>query len=369
MADRRRLLLPGWAPPYPVLLLALGIAVGLVPGLPRPRLEPSLLLGLFVPALVFEGALNLDLAALRRVAGPVAFLATIGVAATIGLVAVPAHLLLGLGWTPALLLGAILAPTDPIAVVAVVRRAGAPRRLAALLEGESLFNDGTGAAAFAAILAGLAGGGVSALGLGSGFLLLAAGGAAAGALVGLAGAAAARRLHRPAAELAVTAAAAYGSYWLAALLGGSGVMAVVVAGTAMAGVKGWAAMTERWWAMAVVALNTVLFLLIGLGLPAASVLGRWPAVLAAFGILLLARLPLANLPGLGVRGRWRGLLWWGGVRGALSVVLALAAVGRPGVPDAVPVTAYGVVALSLLTQGSLVRPALRLLEKERPPAT
>jgi len=140
-----------WWPPYQVVLAAFGILVGALPGLPHVRLSADVILAVFVPALVFEGALNLDLAALRRVAVPVAMLATLGVVLSIGCVGALAHFALGLPWPSAFLLGAILSPTDPIAVVAIVRRSGAPAGLAALLEGESLFNDGTGVAVFSAV--------------------------------------------------------------------------------------------------------------------------------------------------------------------------------------------------------------------------
>jgi NhaP-type Na+/H+ or K+/H+ antiporter len=145
--------LPGWLPPYQVVLAVFGIVIGLLPGLPHTSLSSDLILAVFVPALVFEAALNLNLTALRQVIRPVALLATVGVVISIAVIGVLVHLVVGVSWSGAFILGAILSPTDPIAVVAVVRRSGAPVRLATLLEGESLFNDGTGAAAFIAILA------------------------------------------------------------------------------------------------------------------------------------------------------------------------------------------------------------------------
>jgi monovalent cation:H+ antiporter, CPA1 family len=355
-----------WLPPYQVLLAALGIAVGFVPGLPKPSLGPDLILALFVPALVFEAALNLDLAALRSMARPVALLATLGVAISIALVGALAHLLLGLGWPSALLLGAILSPTDPIAVVAVVRRSGAPAPLAALLEGESLFNDGTGVAAFAALLAAAAAGSFSPPVAVLSFLVLAGAGALAGIAIGLLGATMVRMTTSTPLEVAITLAVAYGSYGLATVAGASGVIAVVFAGVAMARVGTWGAHTERWWARLTIVLSVVLFTLIGVGLPGYRVLESAPAVAIGFGILLLVRLLLVHLPGLGIPGRWRQLLWWGGVRGALSVALALAATGHAGVERSVPTVAYGIIALSLVSQGTIVRPAVRLLGLARP---
>jgi Na+:H+ antiporter len=350
-----------WLPPYQVVLAASGIAIGFLPGLPRVHLHSDLILAVFVPALVFEAALNLDLRALRTVVRPVALLATLGVALSIALVGTISHYLLGLEWPAALLLGAILSPTDPIAVVAVVRRSGAPARLAALLEGESLFNDGTGVAAFTVVLVGATGGRFSAAGLAVGFVLLTLLGGAIGAMLGLAGAAVVRRTEFVPLEVLVTTLVAYGSYLAANAVGASGVIAVVVAGVAMARVGTWGRHTERWWARLSILLNVALFTLIGVGLPGASVVAAAGSVASGFAILLAARLLLVYLPGLGIANRWRQLLWWGGVRGALSVALALAASEHLGSGSKVPAVAYGIVAVSLLLQGTVVRPAVRLL--------
>jgi len=351
----------GWWPPYQVVLAAFGILIGVLPGLPHIQLSPDVILAVFVPALVFEGALNLDLAALRRVALPVALLATLGVVMSIGCIGTLARLALGLPWPSAFLLGAILSPTDPIAVVGIVRRSGAPARLAALLEGESLFNDGTGVAAFTVILAAVATGHVSAAAVGLNFVLVTVGGVAVGIVVGLLGAILVRMTTHAATEVALTLCVAYGSYALAAVTGAGGVMAVVAAGVAMARVGTWGRHTERSWARLTILLNVALFTLIGIGLPAAAVLGVAGSVVAGFLILIAARLVPVYMLAFGISQRWRQLLWWGGVRGALSVALALAASNVAAVDRSVPVIAYGVVALSLLLQGAAVRPAVRLM--------
>jgi CPA1 family monovalent cation:H+ antiporter len=352
----------GWLPPYQVVLAAFGIAVGLVPGLPHVTVSADVILAVFVPALIFEAALNLNLQALRAVALPVALLATVGVFMSIGLVGALCHVVIGLDWPSAILLGAILSPSDPIAVVAVVRRSGAPARLAALLEGESLFNDATGVTAFTAVLAAVAAGGAfSPAQAGSTFLLLSLGGIAVGAAIGLPAAALVRSTRVAPLEVAVTLVTAYGSYLLAARLGVSGVVAAATAGLTMARVATWGPDTERSWARIAIILNAILFTLIGVALPAAGVLSLAGSVATVFGILLVARVLPVNLLALGQPRRWRLLVWWGGVRGALSVALALAATGGRHVDRAVPVIAYGVVALSLLVQGSIVRPAISSL--------
>ncbi len=139
--------------PYPVVLAGAGIVVGLLPGEPLPHIGADVILLAFVPGLVFEAALTLDLPELRRRILPVGLLATVGVVATVLLIGALTHLALGFSWASGMLLGSILAATDPIAVVTLLRRLKAPVGLAAILEGESLFNDGTGVAVFSALLA------------------------------------------------------------------------------------------------------------------------------------------------------------------------------------------------------------------------
>jgi CPA1 family monovalent cation:H+ antiporter len=350
-----------WLPPYQVVLALFGIAIGLLPGLPHLRLDPELILGLFIPALVFEAAFNLNLVALQKVIRPVSLLATAGVVISIGVIGALTHFVIGLSWPGALLLGAILSPTDPIAVVAIVRRSGAPVQLATLLEGESLFNDGTGAAAFVAVLSATGSGHFSVPEAGLRFVVLTAAGALIGTVVGLAGAGLVRRTSWAPLEVLLTLIVAYASYALAVAVGAAGVMSVAAAGVAVAWLGRWSSGTKRSWARIVLVLSVVLFTLIGLGLPAYSVLGFAIPILLGFAILLASRAAPVYLLGFGIPDRWRQLMWWGGVRGAISVALALAAAGRPGVDSSVPVIAYGIVVLSLIFQGSMLRPVVGLL--------
>src|SRR5438034_567918 len=114
--------------PYPVLLALGGILIGLVPGLRLPPIGPDLILLAFVPGLVFEASLSLDLEELWRRVVPITLLATFGVLFTVALIGALAHFALGLDWANGFLLGSIVAATDPIAVVNLLRQLGAPRR-------------------------------------------------------------------------------------------------------------------------------------------------------------------------------------------------------------------------------------------------
>ena len=353
--------------PYPVLLALLGIAAGAIPGVSvGPIGSDAILLG-FVPGLVFQAAMTTSIPALRRVLAPVAALATAGVALTVAAIGLLAHWALGLSWTEGVLLGAVLAPTDPIAVVAVLRRLHAPGQLVALLEGESLLNDGTGVAVFAAVVATLDGGTPTAAGALARFVLIVAGGLGVGLAAGAAGVALLATFREAQTEILLTLAVAYGSYLAADLLHVSGIVAVVTAALVVAASSRrfpglHARDLDDFWAVVAFILNALLFLLIGSALPVRQVIEQAGPVLAAFGITLVARLLTVHaiLAVLDPRARrvplrWRTVTVWGGMRGALSIALALVLAERHDVDHRVAVLAYGVALITILLQGGTIR--------------
>jgi CPA1 family monovalent cation:H+ antiporter len=364
--------------PYPVVLAMAGVAVGLLPGEQLPRIGANAILLAFVPGLVFEAALTLDLLELRRRLIAVGLLATAGVALTVVLIGTLTHLILGLSWAGGMLLGAILAATDPIAVVTLLRRLKAPAGLAAILEGESLFNDGTGVAVFTAVLATILSGAPSAGDAGLRFLEITIGGTAIGLAVGFLGLALLRFAEDAPLEILATLVIAYGSYLAADLVHASGIVAVVVAGivvarygTAIGRLHG--PQLIGFWNLLAFVLNAMLFILVGAALPAWRLVPVAGMVAIAFLIMLVTRaVPVYGLLGVAalrpppIPWGWRHVTVWAGLRGALSVALALSVADLAGVDNRVSLVAYGVVLLSLLVQGGLITPITRVLGVEKP---
>ena len=354
--------------PYPVLLAVGGILIGLIPGLRLPPIGPDLILLAFVPGLVFEAALNLDLEELWRRILPVGLLATIGVFLTVTVIGLLAHLALRLDWASSFLLGAIVAATDPIAVVTLLRQVGAPRGVEAILDGESLFNDGTGVAVFAAVLGTILAGHPSAGDAVLRFVEVTVVGAVAGVAAGVVGVLLLRLVHEAELEILITLVLAYGSYLAADVVHASGVVAVVAAGVVVARygsrsgrLKG--TQLHGFWNLLAFVLNAILFLIVGIALPAHRLLGVAGVALGGYLIMLVARaVPVYGLlaavdpSGQRIPWAWRHMTMWGGLRGALSVALALSVAGYPAINPSVSVIAYGMVVLSLVVQGGLLLP-------------
>ena len=337
--------------PYPIPLVLGGLVLGLLPGMPEIELDPDLVLLIFLPPLLYSAAFFSDLRALRGGVRPISMMAVGLVLATIPAVAVVGHELMDMPWPVAFALGAIVAPTDPVAATAVMRRLGAPRRLVNLVEGESLVNDATALVAYRVAVAAALGGSFSLVDASVEFLGAATGGIAIGLVVGFLVGEIRRRIEDTPTELTISLLTAYAAFIPAEELGLSGVLAAVTCGVYL----GWRApeiaspqtRLEGFalWSILVFLLNAVLFILIGLQLPvvvdglegrgAVEVIGYAALVCATvigvrfawlmtmpYVVRALDRRPQQRTRRVGARERV--VVGWAGLRGAVSLAAALA---------------------------------------------
>lgn len=356
--------------PYTVALVLAGLALSF-----RSRLEveltSELILFLLLPPLVFEAAFHLNVRQLRENLATIGLLAIPGVILNMLVVGGILSYGAGLSLTVALVFGALIAATDPVSVIAIFRRLGAPKRLEVLLEAESLFNDGT-----AVVIFGLA---LEVMQIGSfnfseallEFIRIAGGGLIVGVLLGWLVSWLISRIDDYLIETTLTTVLAFGSYLVAEQFHFSGVLAVVAAGL-MSGNMGERAMSPttrivlvNFWEYVAFLANSAVFLMIGLDVEILSLISKWPLVLWAIGAVLASRaLSIYGLSRLGnpLPGRWRHVLFWGGLRGAIALALALSLPldFGPERRTLIEMT-YGVVLFSLVAQGLSMKGLLNRL--------
>ena len=361
--------------PYIVGLVVAGFLVALLPSSPSIPLSRELIFNILLPPLVFEAALQLDWKRFRSELPLTLTLAFFGVAVAGAVVAAGMHEFFGWGWTGAALFGILIAATDPVSVIATFKESGVRGRLRLLVEAESLFNDGTAAVAFGIVVAIALGQRFSAFELTSTLVTTAGGGilcgaAIAGAVLLLAGPATDHLV-----ELAFTTVAAYGSFLLADHFRLSGILATVTAGIMLGNLGPLGAITDKgreaveaFWEFAAFVANSLVFLLLGLHLAQQHFSSAWRPAAAAIVIVLLGR-AVAVYPccllfarsALRVESKHQHLLFWGGLRGALALALALGLPAElPGREDIITVS-FAVVAASIFIQGLTMPPLLHKL--------
>jgi CPA1 family monovalent cation:H+ antiporter len=366
-------------PPAASIVLVGIAAGGMLPSDLHIALTPAVL-ALFLPALIFEGAWSIEAGALRRAARAIVVLAVPGVVFTAAVVASASLLGARIALPAALALGAILAATDPVAVLSLFRALNVPLDLLTIVEGESIANDGVAAVLSQAVVASTAETGAFTLvGSVEAFAYQSLAGIAIGLVVAAIGTPLLRRFRTPWIGIATTLAVAYGSYALASLAGASGIFASAAAGIALPTLaldKSEVRAIERFWDGTAFVANAIVFLLVGLSLRLDRIFHEPVLLLAVVGAVVASRAILAYvfvpLRGAdGARPSWRHAIALAGVRGGLSLALAL------GLPESFPDRArvidavFAVVFLTLVIQGWTLAPLLRRLPlrvRERPAA-
>jgi monovalent cation/hydrogen antiporter len=382
--------------PYPILLVLGGLALGFVPGVPQIELRPEIVLVAVLPPLLYASAYFTSLRELRANWRPIGALAIGLVLMTMLAVAVVAHGVIGLDWPTAFVLGAIVSPTDPTAATSIAQRLGLPRRLIAVIEGESLVNDGTALVAYRFAVIAVVTGSFSLEHATWRFFVNVAGGIAIGLVVGYLIRRLRRRLNNPPVEITVALLSGYFAYLPAQAAGVSGVLAAVTVGVYM----GWYTpelttpqtrmQGQAVWEIALLLLNGLLFALVGLQLPSildslssrsTTTLIGWAALVSL--VVIAARFvwifALACLPLLlrGVRAddpapSWssKTILAWSGMRGAVSLAAALALPLTTQAGDHFPdrelivFLTFGVILGTLVVEGLSLPMVIRALRPE-----
>jgi CPA1 family monovalent cation:H+ antiporter len=369
-------LAPALRIPVPVLLVAGGVALSFIPGLPTIVLPPDIVLVAFLPPLLYSAAFFTSLRDLRSNLRPISLLAFGLVGATMTGVAVVAHAWLGLSWAAAFALGAVVSPTDALAVTEIAGRVAMPRRIVSILEGESLINDGTALVLYKAAVGAAIGSGFSLVSTSAHLVLNVVGGVAFGLGVGYLVRQVRRRTNDPPIEIGLAVLTGYLAFLPAAAAGVSGVLAAVTAGVYM----GWytpeltnveTRLTgNAFWEILTFLVNGTLFVLVGLQLRpithslsgSRDYIADGALICAAVIVLRLAWVPIftyvPRLLSRRIRERdpyppWQTpvIIGWSGMRGGVSLAAALAL--PTGFPDRdlIVFVTFCVIVVTLVGQG------------------
>ena len=386
--------------PYPILLVVGGLALAFVPGIPDIALPPDLVLVAVLPPLLYGTAFFTSLREFRSNVKPISLLAVGLVLTTMVLVAVVAHEVTNISWAGSFVLGAIVSPTDPTAATAIATRLGLPRNLVAVIEGESLVNDGTALVAYKYAVGAVVAGSFSLASASWHFVLNVGGGIAIGLAVGYLIRQVRIRVENSPVEITISVLSGYFAYLPATAAGVSGVLAAVAAGIYL----GWHTLEltnaqtrlqgQSVWEMLFFLLNGLLFALVGLqlpqildalsGRPAGTLLGYALVVYAVvigarflwiFPGTYLSRLRRREVMDGVVEEPWKGatVLTWSGMRGAVSLAAALALpltidAGGP-FPDRelIIFLTFSVILGTLVIQGLTLPTLIRVLDLREDP--
>jgi CPA1 family monovalent cation:H+ antiporter len=362
--------------PYTLLLVIVGLGLALV-DVRLVNLSPELILSIFLPPLLFEAAWNLKWSGLKENLVPISLFAIFGVMISVVGVAFGINQLVGVSLPTALLVGATLSATDPVSVIALFRELGAPKRLTTLMEGESLFNDGVAVVAFS-LLVGIPLG-IEQFNLQVSivrFFVFVGIGLGVGGLIGFGISYLTQRFDLPLVEQSLTLVSAYGAYIITEEFGGSGVIGVVTCGLILGNFGSRIGMNPRtrvivteFWEFLAFFVNSIVFLLIGDQIRFASLAENLDSIAVTIAAVIVTRAiaiySLGSLSNWLVKSEidWREqtVLWWGGLRGSVSIALALSLPTALKGREEIIATVFGVVLFTLLVQGLTTKTLLERL--------
>ena len=365
--------------PYSIGLVVAGVCLALLPFAPIVQLTKQLIFTVFLPPLIFEAAINLRWPQLKPEMPVVLILATVGVVLSSAVTALGMYYIARWVWMSALVFGVLIAATDPVAVIATFKETRVCGRSRLLVEAESLFNDCTAAVAFTLVLGFAGGQGIGVWGVAKSFLLIVVGAIVCGVVVSFLCLLLAGATDDHLVEVTFTAVAAYGSFLLAEYFHTSGVLATLTAGLIIGNVGQLSISSksreavEQFWEYVAFFTNSLIFLLIGMRVAVQSFKAFLSAAIIAIPLVTLGRAfavyPVCLLfikSKLRVSTKHQHILFWGGLRGALALALALGLPAEIAGRDEIIAVAFAVVAFSLLVQGLTIIPLMRRLGELAP---
>jgi CPA1 family monovalent cation:H+ antiporter len=367
--------------PYTIALVLVGLAICLFKFAPHVTISHDVIFEIVLPLLLFYSAMHMNLDDLWENRSVISLLSVLGVISSTLLIGGLMHLFMGFEFMPALLFGALITPTDPISVIAILKKVNCPKRLRMILEGESLFNDGTSAVVFLIVLAMILD--KTPFNLGStfiSFVQITGGGTVIGGVLGYITYRILKTLDQPRLEAALTVVLALGASFLAEMLHCSGIIAAVVAGLIMGNYGRIFSMSEKtretldhFWGVLEFIINSLLFLVIGMELQEVGthdLMQLWKPIVGAIIVLVFSR-AVVVYPIVWLRNKmadnniphwWAHILCWGGLKGSISIALVV------GLPKSLPyrhdflVITFAVVLFTLIIQGLTIQPLVKAVK-------